>query len=191
MSGGTGNTNITTLEGNTSINVVYSWLETTINIYHLINSVGQKVRSSLSGQFWCLSYGWGCSYVNVCLHLEGLLPKQVLAALLAEGLSSSPHGSLHRLFECRQKMVASFPQNKQFKQVKQKLQHIFSYLILKITHHHFPPILLITKSRPVQYRKGLHKKLNIRKKVSLWILWEAGYHRERGNNINELNSHLL
>lgn len=49
MSGGTGNTDITTLEGNTSINVVYSWLETTINIYHLINYVGQKVRSSLSG----------------------------------------------------------------------------------------------------------------------------------------------
>lgn len=49
MSGGTGNTDITTLEGNISRNVVYSWLETIINIYHLIKSVGQKVRSSLSG----------------------------------------------------------------------------------------------------------------------------------------------
>lgn len=111
--------------------------------------------------------------------------------LLTEGLNPSPHGSLHRLFECRQKTVTSFPQNKQLKKVKQKLQHIFFYLILKITHHRFPQILLITQSRPIQYGKRLHKKTKYQEESLFVDLIRSCYHRERGNNINELNSHLL
>jgi hypothetical protein len=100
-----------------------AWQPNTICIYYLTVYVGRN-SDQLSWWFWpkCnQASSQESRHLKPYLRVEDTLQSCLPSWLLAGGLSSSPHGPLHRL-ECAQHMPTGFPQSKLVNREQKKPQ---------------------------------------------------------------------